>query len=212
MVYSIIKESLMKKHAREFWKLVKRNKLVAALVFCGVLILYTGLGFGAYTIVSRQNESGSTSGSQTNATADKNDSTNTDSTPANNQGSSQSSGSQTGSPESKPKATGSTCTRTTIPFNTEYQDSYSLFVGESKVLYQGKNGYVDKCTPDSGGRPVSDTTVPPVTKVVLVGTKPQSSSPPPSQGISYEQAQSNCLAQGTSGTSAYEQCMDAYGY
>lgn len=102
------------------------------------------------------------------------------------------------------------CTRTPIPYETIYTNTYTLPKGQSEVHSPGKAGYTNTCTADSQGHTWSDLPVPSVPEVIYVGVA--NPTTPPSGGISYQEAQSSCLALGTGDSSAFEQCMHAYGY
>lgn len=98
------------------------------------------------------------------------------------------------------------CYKTVITYNTIYKDDPYRYIGEEWSPGPGQNGYVLHCS-------YGDFTVPAVDQIVRQGTKQRTSTDTGSTtGISYEAALSSCLALGTSGTSAFEQCMNAYGY
>lgn len=103
------------------------------------------------------------------------------------------------------------CTETVIPYNTTYVDDPIFPVG-TQQSYGGTNGKKVTCTNDSTGYNNSYSTEP-YDKTIYVGTKVATPPPAPQPtGISYEYAQSSCGALGTGGTSAFEQCMHAYGF
>lgn len=98
------------------------------------------------------------------------------------------------------------CYKTVIPSKTVYVDDPYRYIGEEWSPGPGVNGYILRCS-------YGDFTVSAVDKIIKQGTKPHTntSSPAPTP-VSYDAALSSCLALGTAGTSAFEQCMNAYGY
>lgn len=78
------------------------------------------------------------------------------------------------------------CTRTTIPYQTVYEDVSYMYVGETRE-YGGWDGYKETCTADSYGYTTPDHTSPPHDKTVYRGTKQRSSGSgytPPSTSTS----------------------------
>lgn len=63
------------------------------------------------------------------------------------------------------------CTKTMLPYNTNYQDVNYLYVGQTSS-YGGYEGFVQTCTADSTGYKPQDFRIEPIDKTVLVGTKP----------------------------------------
>lgn len=93
----------------------------------------------------------------------------------------------------------------------KYVDASWLLVGETET-HLGTDGKQKTCEyPD--GHKATYVHPDPLTTWVYVGTKVATPTPAPQPtGITYEWAQSSCGALGTGGTSAFEQCMHAYGY
>lgn len=113
----------------------------------------------------------------------------------------------TGNKSSAYKA--SVCTKTVLPYTTEYRDSATMAVGQTQVLFSGKNGYKNTCTPDSNGYKPQDSTLPPIPAVVWVGTKTTTTVTNPPR--TYEQAANYCATHGVPGnSSAWQQCINAY--
>lgn len=103
----------------------------------------------------------------------------------------------------------SVCTKTVIPYETEYIEVDYLYVGETQE-YSGWDGYKETCTADSTGYKPADYTSPPYNKKVYVGTKQKQSSGSQTT-MTYQQAYNNCSAQGVPGnSSAMQQCVNAY--
>ncbi len=64
------------------------------------------------------------------------------------------------------------CNNVPIAHQTEYRDNDSMAAGETKLVYQGKDGYVISCTADSNGYtpPTNGMRVEPVNDTVEKGT------------------------------------------
>lgn len=107
------------------------------------------------------------------------------------------------------------CTKTTIPFQTEYVNNSGMYVGETKEALKGVDGWISKCTAaswsDETPQKINDITNPPMNRVIYVGTKTPTTTPP--SGYTYAEAlnrsESNCRAVGANG-SAWQQCVNAY--
>lgn len=72
---------------------------------------------------------------------------------------------------SVPKYVPFKCTKTTIPYKTEYVEVSYLYEGETEVGFEGYNGYIEKCTASSTGYKPSDYRLEPINRTVYVGTK-----------------------------------------
>ena len=198
-------------------KTVLRHPAKYVMLLCGVIIVL-GAGAVTYSVVNNASSVSTDSStgvpvpisSNTNNTAPQ--STQVPTTPPNHSANTNSSRT---SNTVKPYIVG-VCTKTLIPYDTEYENTPSLPVGQTKIIYPGINGYTTSCTNNSDG--TNDThffdPVPSAPRVVEVGTASQ--NPAPSNGVSYQEAQSSCSALlangGGTASSAYSQCLHAYGY
>jgi hypothetical protein len=107
------------------------------------------------------------------------------------------------------------CTKTTTPYTTQYTNTYELAAGQTQVLEPGIDGSTESCTNNSDGTNDGSDYLPitMVPRLVEVGVAASTTTPP--EGISEQQAESNCnalLANGGSDSSAYAQCLEGYGY
>jgi hypothetical protein len=114
---------------------------------------------------------------------------------------------------------GKVCTTTPTPYGTVYKDDPNTNKGRQWQI-GGMEGWVNTCSVNGGASYVA-WSIPPIDTIVYVGTyvaptytstTPTAPTTPTSPGISEAAAQTSCIALGTSGTSAYDQCMHAYGY
>jgi hypothetical protein len=116
------------------------------------------------------------------------------------------------------KYVASVCTKQTILRQHVQENDSNLMVGDS-FISEGYDGYTETCTADSYGLGQHTNTYPAGNIVTHVGTRVPYSAPAvtpavtsPTNSISYQQAQANCSALGTSDSSAWQQCLHAYGY
>ena len=102
------------------------------------------------------------------------------------------------------------CTDTPIPYKTTYENVTYLSPGQT-TTFGGTDGKLTTCVYAAGlGLSPSTQRLNPLDKVVRVGVTASAPAPPPDTKISYQQAQMNCARFG--GSSAYDQCMKAYGW
>lgn len=104
-------------------------------------------------------------------------------------------------PQQKPYIA-SVCTKTTIPYTTEYVNDPNMYEGSTYEGGMGWDGYKETCTADSTGYKPADYTSPPYNKKIYVGTKPK-----PNYSSSQPKDYSRCNQ--FLGTGAYQACVDA---
>lgn len=115
------------------------------------------------------------------------------------------------------------CKRTTIPHQTVYENTETLYVGQTQVAYSGTDGWRQTCTANSNGYKPDDVVFDGMPTKILVGTKPIPPPQPPAPSYSYDYAmnvaRNRCspIAQGSgTGSSAYQVCISTvlkdYGY
>jgi len=103
-------------------------------------------------------------------------------------------------PQQKPYVA-SVCTKTTIPYTTEYVNDPNMYEGSTYESGMGWDGYKETCTADSTGYKPADYTSPPYNKKIYVGTKPKPNYS--SQPKDYSRCNQFL------GTGAYQACVDA---
>lgn len=104
-------------------------------------------------------------------------------------------------PQNKPYVA-SVCTKTTLPYKTEYVNDPEMYEGSTYDSGLGWDGYKETCTADSTGYKPPDYTSPPYNRKIYVGTKPK-----PNYGSSQPKDYSRCNQ--FLGTGAYQACIDA---
>lgn len=92
----------------------------------------------------------------------------------------------------------SVCTKTVIPYETEYIDVDYLYVGETQE-YSGWDGYKETCTADSTGYKPSDYTSQPYNKKVYRGTKVKSSGSTGNSPSTGSGSSPSCVPDGSGG-------------
>lgn len=103
-------------------------------------------------------------------------------------------------PQQKPYVA-SVCTKTTIPYTTEYVNDPSMYEGSTYESGMGWDGYKETCTTDSNGYKPADYTSPPYNKKIYIGTKPKPVPTPQPKNYS--------ICNQFLGSGAYQACIDA---
>lgn len=97
--------------------------------------------------------------------------------------------------------TASKCSKTVIPYQTEYINDPDMYVGTTFESGMGWDGYKETCTADSNGYKPTDYTSPPYNKKIYIGTKPKPATTPSTPNYS--------VCNQFVGTGAYEACIRA---